>query len=237
MPSPSSKAPKRSFGGLRLLLGLMGAILIALSSRLANSAPLQLASPGNLLALENSEPLTRLTNLGSDLGEFFERPNVSPQAQDISTPNETKRASTGFGLSTSNDIRLSGYQHSVFASPPGSTITLNLQNFLLSGHSTLSLLGDATATFIINVTNQFSLAQSSRIVLSGGIQWNHVFFNVLGTGSTVSLSGRSGLVGTLTASQQIVRMGGHAIVYGQVFANRLIIRQAARVINPPPVSQ
>jgi len=141
----------------------------------------------------------------------------------------------GAAQSSSNEIRLRGYQQSVIASAPGSTVTLDLQNIVLSGHSTLTLLGDATATFVLNVTNQFSLAQSAKIVLSGGLQWNQVFFNVLGTGN-VSIAGKSALFGTLTAPQRTVRLAGHALVYGTISAQRVIFRQAAQVITPPIVS-
>ena len=142
-----------------------------------------------------------------------------------------------FAASVTNDIRFTGYQSSNLAVAPGSTLTLNLQNFVLSWHSTLSLFGDATASFVINVAGKFSLAQSSKILLSGGLQWDHVFFNVLGTGTVTTLSGKSILSGQLIASQRIVRLSSHALVYGSVSARQVLLRQSAQIILPPVVSE
>ena len=174
---------------------------------------------------------------GQEPRQFLPDSNPIENLQSIPSPGEISRSALAISLNASSNISLSGYQTKTLSSPPGQTITFNLQNFTLTSHSTLTLFGDSTGTFILNVTQQFSLAGKGRIVLSGGIQWNHVFFNVLGNGSTVSLNGKIALSGTLTASQRTVRMTGPAIVYGKVFARQLIIRQAAQIITPPVVSQ
>lgn len=203
---------------LRLLLAISILIFVGFSNASASSIRLQSESaedePSDLLPVSNSI-------LGSQ-GAF--------------EPNERSGSSFAFSTSTSSDIRLSGFQTQTLSCPPGETVTFNLQNFVLTGHSTLTLSGDATGTFIFNVTKQFSLTHSARIVLSGGIQWNQVFFNVLGTGPRVTLSGESHLIGTLTANQRVVRMNDHAIAYGKVFAKRIIIRQAAQIIPGSIVS-
>jgi hypothetical protein len=220
-----------------VLLAFAGPIFFGVTTVSASSVPAETESSNSRKEFRGGETSADLSGLRRDGGEFADPDNAMASLPEFAAPNENNGGTTAFNFATSNDIRLSGYQNKTFTSPPGSTITVNLQNFVLSGHSSLSLVGSAISTFIINVTGQFSLSGSAQIVLSGGVQWNHVFFNVLGTGSAVSLSGKSGLVGTLTASQRIVRLTDHAIVYGQIFANRLVIRQAARVINPPPVSQ
>lgn len=218
---------------LRVWLGLTIGILFVCATPSTSFAQLQIGN--TRLGLDDGQSSFGLPKPGSDRDEFFSSPSLSWDQPSVAAANQD----TGVGISyvDSNDIRLSGYQQKVVNSAPGSTVTLNLQNFVLSGHSTLSLVGDATSTFIINVTNQFSLSQRSKIVLSGGLQWNHVFFNILGTGSTVSLRGRSGLFGILTASQRTVRMTGHALVFGGVFASRVVLRQAAQIIAPPTVSE
>jgi len=135
-----------------------------------------------------------------------------------------------------DDLRLSKNDTLTLTGAPGETVTLNLGDFTMKGRSTLTLEGTATTTFIINVTRQFSLTGSARVVLSGGLQWNQVFFNVLGPGTRVSLSGHTSLFGTITAPERTVLLSGQAIVYGKVFANKITIRNRAQIITPPVTS-
>jgi hypothetical protein len=145
-------------------------------------------------------------------------------------------ASALSGLGSSGSISLRGNQDSFIVGAPGQTVTLNLRNSVLAGHSTLTLQGTATTSFIINVAKQFSLSGSSQIILSSGLRWDHVFFNVLGPGSVVSLNGTAKLYGTLTAVQRTVKMGGHSVLYGAVTGRKILLTQAARIVPPPIVS-
>jgi hypothetical protein len=140
------------------------------------------------------------------------------------------------GLGSSGSISLRGNQNSFIVGAPGETITLSIRNFVLAGHSTLTLQGTATTSFIINVIRQFSLSGSSQIILSSGLRWDHVFFNALGRGSVVSLSGKAQLYGTLTATQRTVKMAGHSVVYGAVTARKILLTQATRIVPPPIAS-
>jgi hypothetical protein len=146
-------------------------------------------------------------------------------------------ASALSGLGSSGSISLRGNQSSSIVGAPGETVTLNIRNFVLTGHSTLTLQGTATTSFIINVTKQFSLSGRSRIILSSGLRWDHVFFNVLRRGSIVSLSGNAQLYGTLTATLRTVKMADHSVVYGAVTAGKILVTDAARIIPPPIASQ
>ena len=140
------------------------------------------------------------------------------------------------GLGSSGSISLRGNQSSSIVGAPGATVTLDIRNFVLTGHSTLTLQGTATTSFIINVAKQFSLSGRSRIILSDGLRWDHVFFNVLRRGSVVSLSGNAQLYGTLTATLRTVKIDDHSVVYGAVTAKRILLTDAARIIPPPIAS-
>lgn len=140
------------------------------------------------------------------------------------------------GLGSPTSIRLGGNQNVSIPGAPGQTVTLNLRNFVLAGQSTFTLQGTATTSFIINVTRQFSLSGSSRIILSGGVRWDHVFFNVLGRGSVVSLDDRAQLYGTLTARQRKVKLDEYSVVYGAVIAKKIRLTDAARIIPPSIIS-
>ena len=140
------------------------------------------------------------------------------------------------GLGSSASIILGGSQNVSIPGAPGQTVTLNLRNFVLTAQSSFTLQGTATTNFIINVTKQFSLSGSSRIILSGGVRWDHVFFNVLGRGSVVSLDDRAQLYGTLTARQRKVKLDEYSVVYGAVTARKIRLTDAARIIPLPIVS-
>jgi Ice-binding-like len=150
-------------------------------------------------------------------------------------------SSSNFGVaeettSDSSRILLERHQSRTITGAPGETVVLNFRRFVLRNHSTFTLQGAASTTFIINVAKQFSLAGNSRIVLSGGVQWNSVFFNILGPGEAPSLRKNASLQGTLTASQRTVRLRGHSIITGQVVANNLRLLGMSQIITPPIVS-
>ena len=201
------RRPKNSSRLFNFLLGSLGIILIGATTSSAKSVPFQIEGPN------------------------------STAGGDLFTAEGSNELRASFSISAANDIQLNNYQNQTVSIAPGSTVTLNLQSFTLTDHSTLTLLGDATSTIIINVSEHFSLANSAKIVLAGGLQCDHVFFNVVGTGTKVTLRGKSILVGTLSGTQRRVRLNGHAIVFGTVLAQKLVIRQAAQVIPLPIVSQ
>lgn len=135
------------------------------------------------------------------------------------------RAYSNIGLGQSQSTKLSG--------APGETVVLKLGNFTLGGNATLTLQGTATTTFVINVTKQFSLSGTSKIVLSGGLTWDHVLFNVTGTGPDVTVSGSAVLQGILMANSRTVKLSGQSKTIGAVIANRIVMIDASRVLQPP----
>jgi Ice-binding-like len=113
---------------------------------------------------------------------------------------------------------------------------LKLQNFKLSG-GMFTLVGTATQHFIINVTNTFSLNGGAQIVLSGGLTFDNVLFNVHGTGSDVAINASSKLAGILMATQRTVKLTGSEFTAGEVIANRLVMSGSSKINLPPVVSQ
>jgi fibronectin-binding autotransporter adhesin len=112
------------------------------------------------------------------------------------------------------------------ATAPGTNVYLKLSNFVRTG-GTFTLSGTASNNFIINVSNQFSLSGGAKIVLSGGVTWDNVLFNVHGTGSDVTLSGQSSMAGILMATKRTVSITGQSSVgqkggpFGEVIANKI----------------
>lgn len=134
------------------------------------------------------------------------------------------------------NITLGQNQSTSFSGAPGATVVLKLGNFTLNGNASLTLQGTATTTFVINVTKQFSLAGTSKIVLSGGVTWNNVLFNITGTGADVTVSGSAVLQGIVMANARTVKLSGHAEAIGAVIANRVIMSDASRVVHLPVAS-
>jgi hypothetical protein len=149
---------------------------------------------------------------------------------------ETSDSASAFAATRSlTGVNLSGHKQITVTGAPGEAVVLKLQNFRLAGNATFTLQGTGTTAFIINVTKKFSLSDRSSIVLSGGLTWDNVLFNVRG-GSSVALSDHSTFAGMLMVNNHAVKMSGHAIVHGQVIANRVLLSDAAQVIYPPVVS-
>jgi autotransporter-associated beta strand protein len=154
----------------------------------------------------------------------------------ITAGNGSDRLFASQSIGSLTTVNLRKNQNLTVSGAPGATVVLSLNNFIMSGSSTFTLQGTATTSFIINVNRQFSLSRSAKIILSGGVQWNNVVFNVRGKGSVVTLSGRSRLTGILNASQRTVGLTDYAIVYGQVNAKKLLLLESSQIIQPPVVS-
>jgi hypothetical protein len=133
-------------------------------------------------------------------------------------------------------VKLRGHHDITITGAPGETVVLSLKNFILKGNSSFTLQGTATTTFIINVSNKFSLKGNSHIDLVG-VQWNQVLFNVVGAGPKVSLGGNSIFDGILMANNRAIELKGDATVSGEIIANRLNLHGSSRVLHPSIVSQ
>ena len=111
------------------------------------------------------------------------------------------------------------------------TVVLQLTDFVLSGTAALTLQGTAATTYIINVTNKFSLSGSSVVQLTGGLTADNVLFNVRGAGDA-TMSSSSLLNGILLATDRTAKLSGSATVYGQVIANKISLAGVSSVQRP-----
>jgi hypothetical protein len=81
----------------------------------------------------------------------------------------------------------------------------------LDGSSTLTLQGNSSDYFFINVTGKYAQTGTSAIKLTGGLQETHVLFNILGTGEQVAFTGSSVGEGTYLAVNRDVSVSGAKI--------------------------
>lgn len=133
-------------------------------------------------------------------------------------------------------IDLNGTSNLTLSGAPGETVVLNLRMIRMQDDSTLTLQGSANTTYVINVNRGFSLTDAARIVLSGGLDWNDVVFNVRGRGAAVTLTGTSNFQGILLANRRTVQLRDSAIVRGEVIADALLMQGTTQINHPTVVS-
>jgi hypothetical protein len=109
-------------------------------------------------------------------------------------------------------------------------VVLRLTDFILTDNSIFTLSGTATTSFIVNVTDTFSLRSNSHISLVN-VPASNVLFNIRGSG-TVLLRGGSTMPGTLLALNRNVRIRGGSQVVGTVIANKVKITKHSSVLTP-----
>ena len=148
-------------------------------------------------------------------------------AQAISASNAAfvMPASAGYPTTINQNTSLS------LSGAANQTVVLQLTDFVLSNTAALTLQGTATTTYIINVTNKFSLTGSSIVQLSGGLTYDNVLFNVRGTGD-VTMGSSAVLNGIVLATNRTMKMSGSATVYGQVIANKVALSGVSSVRRP-----
>ena len=121
--------------------------------------------------------------------------------------------------------------------PPGQKVVINLQNFVMS-QGTFTLEGTTTTTFIINVSNKFSLNNSKIVLadLSGivgsptGVQVSNVLFNIRSSGIQISLNQGTEMSGMLLALGDKVSLSGGK-VFGRVVGGQVNITSGGQVIS------
>jgi hypothetical protein len=125
----------------------------------------------------------------------------------------------------------------------GGKYVMNLGNFTLN-NATLTLNGASGSAFVINVSNNFSLDNGSKIVLSGGLTISDVLFNVRGPTGTFSIGGGSLFNGTLLAYnstssvQRVLTVSGaNTLVTGETIANKVVVSSGAKMTKPPKKSK
>jgi hypothetical protein len=126
------------------------------------------------------------------------------------------------------NVNLSGGQNITITG--SGQVVLKLSNFIISS-GTFTLAGNAGTNYVINVSNQFSLSNSAKIILGAGISPTNVLFNIRGTGTQVTLSGSSTFNGVLLATKRSVALSGATQVNGEVIANSVNIAGQARIIQ------
>jgi hypothetical protein len=98
----------------------------------------------------------------------------------------------------------------------------------LSGNLTLTALGDANATFIIQMASTFTTGPGSQVILAGGAQAANIIWQV---GTSATLGTNSVFKGTILADQSITVNTG-ARVDGRVLTRVAAVTLDTNIITP-----
>jgi hypothetical protein len=152
--------------------------------------------------------------------------------------NEAKNTSMHAAslASTFPYMGLTSITSSMTITSSGALTVLNLTDLVLTNKSILTLNGSASDNFVINVSRNFSLTSQSKIVLSGGLGWDDVLFNIKGTENNVTLDGQSSMSGILMANKRTVSIAAASIVNGEVIANKIKLSGSSQIVHPPVTS-
>jgi ice-binding like protein len=121
---------------------------------------------------------------------------------------------------------------------PGNSTVLNLTDFILGDHETLTLVGDGTgaSNFILNISRTFMMGAQSQIILQNGVSWDDVLFNVRNKGTLVTMDAQSYFRGILMANKRTLKMDGGATIEGEAIVDQLNMKGGSQIIHPPVTS-
>jgi hypothetical protein len=118
---------------------------------------------------------------------------------------------------------------------PGNSTVLNLTDFALGDHQTLTLVGDGTgsANFILNISRTFMMGAQSQIILQNGLSWDDVLFNVRSKGTQMVMNAQSYFRGILMGNLRSLKMDGGATIEGEAVMDQLTMKGGSQIIHPP----
>jgi len=138
-------------------------------------------------------------------------------------------------LSSASSVANSLTQNGTFSnntiSGSGSLVVYDLSSINLSGSQKLTIQGNSSQTFIINVTGSggIKLSGSASIALSGGVTRNHVLFNIVG--GAVSFSGAGTVNGTFLDVSHGITNSGSTVVNGSLVGQDGVTNTGSLTIN------
>lgn len=168
--------------------------------------------------------------LSSNIASLTKTTNFSLSGFTNNTPSAlSKIIASGSGDNTSSiNLLIDGTVNNSLNAP----IVLKLTDFVLNdaGGTQLTLKGTALTKFIFDVSGAFTLANSSDIILSGGLQAGNVIFNARNN-SGAGLGGGSTLQGILLAANGTASLSGSEVT-GQVIGKSVALSGGSKIKAP-----
>jgi hypothetical protein len=150
------------------------------------------------------------------------------------TASSQAAALTTTGSVPGGSINVTRSNQSVTITGSSGVNVIDVTNISLS-NGNLTLSGNASQMFIINVSGQFTANGAASVLLAGGLTANHVLFNLIGGGQDVSLtaSSSSQFNGTILAALRNINVQ-HETVNGGLITQDNIQITSGGVVNAAP---
>lgn len=157
---------------------------------------------------------------GFQSGDISNDASGASAAQTAATEAQTAydKFSTLPATDPTSSINLSGNKTQTIIGTKSVNV-LNLSTLILGGSTTLYLNAPANESFVINVSDTFSLGGTGSIVLQGGLTYENVTFVNTGT-STVSLGGSSKIKGNILSPKGAISLSGAAQYSGSLVGGK-----------------
>jgi hypothetical protein len=112
------------------------------------------------------------------------------------------------------------------------TAIFSLQDINLNNASKITLVGDANAKFIFDISDQMQLNNASKIVLTGGVKASDVIFNFYKGNGSIQLNNGSGVTGTILApGGQVQANNGSNFIVGAVISSKIQVNNGSMVVS------
>lgn len=125
--------------------------------------------------------------------------------------------------------------HNMTINLTGDCTVLRLTTFKLTGGAILTLNGTASQAIVINVTGNhdkdFFMDGGARVILQGGLTWDSVLWNYVGTGKADFHKG-SRLIGILLATRSKIELEKGSSIFGEAIGNYIDLSGGASIQNP-----
>jgi len=165
---------------------------------------------------------------GGSRGTTFQPVDLSPEI------NDANAAVTNAG-SLNCDLNLGTISANTTITATANPTVACVDNINLSGGKVITLSGASGTSLIIRVTGAFNLSGSSKLIINtnSGLQPKDVLYDLVGSGSAVTVTGGGQIDGTILAPDRDVKLSV-VKVNGEVISGKNITIVSGAAVKCPP---
>lgn len=201
--------------------------MIAVSSDGSNQSEISTSGSGSFAGVAIVSSDTKLPSDGLDQGTVVNQALLDQIAADLT-------AKSSFYAGLSSTISFSGKLEdtSLFTATQAQNV-INIDSMKLQGGETLTLDGGGLdSQFIINISGDMKL-ESAQIVLTGGLTFDEVLFNVAGSIGSSGGGNSSIFRGTFLATSDKMAFSP-GLIEGSLFGGEITLTSSSDLVTPKP---
>ena len=165
---------------------------------------LKLMAPSTVNGTVFRDPSSTISaNAGTATGGF----QVTSLSQAVT---DAQNASTAFAALTPT-VTLGNITTATTINRTGVDTVINLSGGITLNNANLTLNGGAGDSFVLNIQGGLSLVGTAALTLTGGVLPQNVFYNFLGTGTTLATHVGDSVIGVVLAVQRDINFDGSFI--------------------------